>query len=137
MQTVPTPPPINFSGLFVQKSQQTNPFSDLSRAAAREALRSKREDWAELDLRQDFADEAWMKQHIKASGLRVPYWKEPATATRLRSLLHKAGINGTTTNEALGTTLGGYLELNPLLPLWAALALVIEATGLFTPAETA
>lgn len=29
--------------------------------------------------------------------------------------------------------LGRFLEVNPKLPLWAALALVLESTGKFTP----
>ena len=133
VKTVPTSPPTYFSGFLIQNSLLTIPQDALSGASPDTTKKTKREGWADLNLRQDFADSAWMKLHITTAGLRAPYWKEPASATRLRSMLHKAGIDGTTTKEAIGTTLGGYLTLNPLLPLWAALALVLEATGQFTP----
>ena len=99
--------------------------------AAREAQRLKIAGWAELQLRQTFADEDWMKAQIKAAGLRSPNQMEPATVNRLRRLLKRAQVTGTEANDSLGTTLSGYLKLNPLLPLWAALALVLEATGKF------
>ena len=99
--------------------------------AAREAQRLKMAGWAELQLRQTFADEDWMKAHIKAAGLRSPNQMEPATVSRLRRLLNRAQVTGTETNNSLGITLSGYLKLNPLLPLWAALALVLEANGKF------
>ena len=106
------------------------PSGDLE--AAREALSLKRTGWAALDLRQQFADGAWMRCHIKAAGLRAPISIEPATVTRLRSCLKRAGVQGVEILDSLGTTLTGYLKLNPSLPLWAALALVLEATGRFT-----
>lgn len=84
-----------------------------------------------LGLRQTWADEAFMRQHIKAAGLRAPIHHEPATATRLRSLLRRAGVSGVESAESVGTSLAGFLTLNPRLPLWVALALVLEATGRF------
>lgn len=101
--------------------------------AARKAYHAKRAVWSKLDLRQDWADEAFMRGHIKAAGLRAPDSMEPATVSRLRARLARAGVKAPEILVCLGTTLAGYLELNPKLPLWAALALVLEATGRFPP----
>jgi len=126
--------PSNLDRFSHQNPAHKNPFiayqtGDL--AAAREARKVKVAGWATLHLRQHFVDEVWMRDHIKTAGLRSPNQMEPATVTRLRSLLKRAKINGHEIKEVLGTTLSGYLKLNPLLPLWAALALVLEATGGF------
>lgn len=94
--------------------------------------KAKREQWASLDLRQTWADEAFMRSHLKAAGLVVRNNAEPATASRLRSLLFKAGVMGPEARAALGKTLQEFLTANPKLPLWAAVALVLEATGRFT-----
>ena len=105
--------------------------------AARKAYRDKRAEWAKLDLhadtrlRQIWADETFMRAHISAAGLRVSDNIEPATVTRLRSLLRKVGIQGPEIGASVGTDLVGFLKLNPLLPLWAAVALVLESTGRF------
>ena len=85
-----------------------------------------------LHLRQDFADETFMPNGIKAVGLRSPNRVEPATDSRLRSMLTRAKVAGPEINASVGTNLGGFLALNPLLPLWAALALVLECVGRFT-----
>lgn len=135
MQTVPTMPPVHCDSFIPQNSPQSDPYrampvGDLE--AAREARQEQVTYWKSLNLRQDFKDKEWMKDHIKAAGLRVPYYLEPATTHRLRSFLHKAGIPNGATREAIGTTIGVYLGCNRDLPLWAALALVIEATGRFT-----
>jgi hypothetical protein len=100
--------------------------------AARLAYRLKVESWKSLELRQTFADEDFMRSHIKAAGLRSPHNQEPATSGRLHQLLFKAGLRGMEVRDAIGTTLPKYLALNPSLPLWAALAQVLEATGKFT-----
>ena len=100
--------------------------------AGREALRLKRAEWSKLNLRQTWADEAFMRQHIKAAGLRINHDTEPATVTRLRSLLRRAGVSGVETAESVGVSLAGFLTMNTGLPLWAALALVLEAIGRFT-----
>ncbi len=91
-----------------------------------------REQWASLNLRQTWADEAFMRDHLRAARLRVACNLEPATVKRLQSLLRRVGIYGPDVQDCLGTNLQGYLERNPDLPLWAALALILEATGGFT-----
>lgn len=135
MQTLCIPFPDDSSRFPPQNSHTNLPFRVFT-ADDREAGRNTRADklakWSTLDLRQDFADEIFMRNHIKAAGLRSPIRTEPATQPRLRSLLHHAGVIASEANEAVGTTLSGYLKLNPGLPLWAALALVLEATGRFT-----
>ena len=110
-------------------------FSDPNLSdAARRAYHAKRLGWATLPLRQDFADEAFMREHIKAAGLRSPIATEPATVSRLRTHLTRAGVFAPEIQASVGTTLAGYLEMNPMLSLWAALGLVLEATGRFSTA---
>ena len=135
MQTLCIPLPADSSRFSLQNSRANLPvraFTADDLEAGRQTRADKLAKWATLDLRQDFADETFMRNHIKAAGLRAPIRTEPATQTRLRSLLHHAGVAASEANEAVGTTLSGYLKLNPGLPLWAALALVLEATGRFT-----
>lgn len=135
MQTAPTPPGGYIEG-FPSAIPATNtlpngiPSGDLD--AARLAYRLTVESWKLLETCQDFADAAFMKAHIKAAGLRVPHKLEPASTNRLRRLLNRADVSPETTFETLGVNLKGYLTLNPGLPLWAALAWILEATGKFT-----
>ena len=135
MQSLLIPFPADSSRFSPQNSRTKLPgraFTADELEAGRHTRTDKLAKWATLDLRQDFADEAFMRNHIKAAGLRAPVRTEPATTSRLRTLLHRAGIHAPETNEAVGTTLSGYLKLNPSLPLWALLALVLEATGRFS-----
>jgi len=133
MQTTPTPSGVSTEG-FPQDIPATNttPRGILNGdpEAARFAYRAQVESWKLLDTRQDFADSIFMKAHIKAAGLRAPNQLEPASVNRLRRLLTRAGVTPQATYEALGTNLRGYLKLNPRLPLWAALALILEAAGM-------
>lgn len=73
-----------------------------------------------------------MRDHLRAAGLMVGSNLEPATVSRLRSLLRRGGIRELDVQDCVGTNLTGYLEKNPDLPLWAALALILEATSGFT-----
>lgn len=134
---LPTPHPVNSGGFSPQNSAVKIPFGgfpagDLT--AAREARKDKLDEWAAMTLRQDFSDEAWMRDHIKAAGVRAPNRAEPATVNRLRNMLRRTNVTGTEIRDGVGTSLVGFLKLNPLLPLWAALALVLEAIGKFTRA---
>jgi hypothetical protein len=47
-------------------------------------------------------------------------------------MLTPAKVTGPEITASVGTNLGGFLALNLLLPLWAALALVLERVGRFT-----
>lgn len=96
------------------------------------ARAAKRSHWVTLNLRQDWADEAFMRGHLKFAGIRIIDNNEPATAKRLKSLLRKAGVSETEAKASVGKPLSDYLNINPNLPLWAAVALVLEATGRFT-----
>ena len=75
MQTVPTTHPVPYDSFSPQNSvvkMHLRPLSDSDREAGRIARQLKLAGWAELGLRQEFADEAWMRDHIKAAGLRSP-----------------------------------------------------------------
>lgn len=132
MQTVATPSSLEVSSFKAPNYAKKATFGasqagDLKAAA--EARKNQIAGWHLLNLRQDFSDAAFMRGHIKAAGLRSPNYMEPATPSRLRAFLKRAKVTPVEALESLGTTLAGYLKLNPLLPLWAALALVLEATG--------
>lgn len=99
--------------------------------AAAAALKAKRAQWAKLSLRQRWADESSMRAHLRAAGITVASDAEPATPDRLQRLLKRAGVRTDDARQAVGTDIESYLALNPDLPLWAALALVLEATGRF------
>ena len=113
MQSLLIPFPSDSSRFSLQNSL-SNPPGRVFTADELEAGRRTRADklakWAALDLRQDFADATFMRSHIKAAGLHAPNWAEPATKSRLRSLLHRAGVDALEVNEAVGTTLSGYLK---------------------------
>lgn len=134
MKPLPTPHPVD-SNRFVPRNPGSKclvkPFPQGDLKAANASRAKQTSDWAKLDLRQSFADETWMRSHIKAAGLRSPVSIEPATTARLRSMLKKAGLTGLDITDAVGATLARFLQLNPGLPLWAALALVLESTGRF------
>lgn len=104
-----------------------------ARALAHEAARQKREAWAKLTLRQTWADEAFMRSHLRAAGIRIASALEPATQLRLRQLLRRAGVLGGEFIDSTGLSVSAFLCANPNLPLWAAVALVLEATGRFPP----
>ena len=86
-------------------------------------------EWAGLPLRQKWADEDFMRDHLRSAGVRIASNFEPATSSRLRSILRGVGIQGPETQAALGCGLDKFLTLNRALPLWAAVALVLEAVG--------
>jgi hypothetical protein len=126
---LPTPYPGPFDASEApQRPHQGPPKSFLEGPAA---LRALRQHWATLDLRQQWADSAFMRGQLRQAGIRVSNRNEPATADRLRAKLREAGIMGPETTEAVGVSLERYLEINPRLPLWAALALIVESTGRF------
>lgn len=73
-----------------------------------------------------------MRAHLKAAEVRVGSANEPASVKRLRRKLTQAGVTLGAAQEAIGMTLCKYLRVNPRMPLWAALALILEADGRFT-----
>ena len=109
------------------------PFTSARSRQALEARQARQAQWATLTLRQQWADEAWMRAHLHEAGIRVTDSREPATTSRLRLKLGRAGITPSEAREAVGGTLAEYLRMNPGLPLWAALALIVEACTRFTP----
>jgi hypothetical protein len=135
-EVVPTPHPVPSSAFEAQNSKENslfNRFGEVDREAAQKAKQLKRAEWAKLPLRQSFMDEEFMRAHLKAARLRIADSNEPATVPRVRSLLRKAGVTGSEISESVGTAIAGFLTMNPSLPLWAAVALILELTGRFTP----
>ena len=54
-----------------------------------------------------------------------------------KTVLRRAGVMAPEICESVGSGIEGFLERNPDLPLWAAVALVLESTGRFThPTES-
>ena len=92
--------------------------------------------WATADLRQNWADAGWLRAHLTVAKLRVTVSGEPATVARLKVKLRSIGILSPEVQEAVGMTLANFLSANPRLPLWVALAMVLEATGRFTPSAS-
>lgn len=92
-----------------------------------------RHEWASLNLRQEWVDTDFMRGHLKVAGVKVASSAEPATVQRMKAKLRALGIHSPEVQEAIGMHLSRFLEVNPRLPLWAALALVLESTGRFTP----
>ena len=112
-------------------------FTPEDRAAARVATLAKQAAWAPLPLRQTWADEGWLRAHIAAAGLKAPDHNEPATTKRVTALLRKGGLTGLAIAEAVGSTVDQYLARNPNLPLWVAVASILEADGTYTQAAAA
>ncbi len=107
--------------------------SRLDSNKAHAAQRAKQEQWATLNLRQEWADAAFMRGHLSMAGLRVKCSTEPATVSRIKNRLRAIGIHSPEIQEAIGMPLARFLKVNTGLPLWAALALVLESMGRFTP----
>ena len=130
--SVPTPclpPPIPVDH---QRHRPIAAFSgDLN--AAVDAQQAKRAEWATLKLRQTWADAPYMREHLRQAGLIVRNNGEPATERRMKVLLRRVGIYAPEVRDSVGSDLTSFLGSNPGLPLWAAVAHVLEATGRFTP----
>lgn len=127
--------PTPLTSLRIPVARPESPATTLRNLTSEQALaakKAKHEQWASLTLRQTWSDEAFMRDHLRAAHLKVGSNLEPATVKRLRSLLRRVGVVGPDIQDCLGTSLAGYLVKNPDLPLWAALALILEATGGFT-----
>lgn len=142
MSTLPTP--------FPELREEIEPDFTVSRdsfrafpgatpedlALAREAFTKIKAEWATLDLRQEWADAAFMRKHLAAAGIRAPIKTEPATIGRIRTVLYRVGIRGEDIRKGVGCHLGVWLNHNQRLPLWAALALILEAIGLWTISDS-
>ena len=112
------------------------PFGAPESRAARAAAHAKRQQWAALNLRQQWADEDFMRGHLRVAGIRITVNSEPATVKRVKAKLRQAGVDSPEAQAAVGMSLAKWLAANPRLPLWAALALVLEGTGRFSPDDT-
>ena len=137
LKTLPTPSPDGNDASEPHAARLDEPKSVfLFTAEQREAGRVKRlakiAHWATLDTRQSFADAAFMRGIVRAAGLTAPPRTEPASVSRLRVLLRRVSIHKQEIEEAVGTSLEGFLELNPKLPLWVALSAILESTGKYS-----
>ena len=139
------PPATLLSPVLAPESRPLTPpvATDADHARGRATQQAQRDEWQAIAsnpatrLRQRWADEAWMRAHLRAAGIYVADDREPASVKRLRKKLGQAGVTVTEAHEAIGVTLCKYLRINTRLPLWAALALILEATGRFTAAVIA
>jgi hypothetical protein len=126
----PTPAPCPIGPVSAPASPAVAPTPDPEAIQRGHLGRQARvTEWASLNLRQQWADADHMRDHLSAAGVRIGSNLEPATAARMRSVLRGAGVLGVESYDALGCGLEKFLKLNPALPLWAAVALVLEATG--------
>ncbi|NQW79659.1 MAG: hypothetical protein HQ445_00605 [Polaromonas sp.] len=107
--------------------------SHLDSTKAHASAKAKQVHWATLNLRQTWADTAFMRGHLRMAGLRIKYSAEPATVSRIKDRLKSIGKDSNEIQEAIGMPLAKFLKVNPGLPLWVALALVLESMDGFTP----
>lgn len=68
---------------------------------AQESRAQKLALWASLYLRQTFADENYMRQVLSRNKVMAPIATEPATTKRIRQLLRRTGLDGTSIKEAV------------------------------------
>ena len=89
---------------------------------------AQRADWANVDLKQDWADKDFMLQCARQAGIKVlPPRAEPATDKRLRRFARKMGIKQADLQALIGfSTLAEFIESNPHHPLWALICHLAE-----------
>lgn len=129
---VPDPSPPTLKA-FQDSESPASRLRHLDSTKAHAARKAKLNQWAELNLRQQWADAGFMRGHLRVAGLRIHCSYEPATVARLKSRLRGIGVHSPEIQKSIGMPLGKFLTANPGLPLWAALALVLESVGRFTP----
>lgn len=132
LAVAPTLLPLQIKTLGAKRDRAAN-LIPCNPAKLQEAKRAKQAAWATADLRQDWADAGWLRAHLTVARLRVGVSNEPASVGRMKAKLRSIGIQSTEIQEAVGMTLAEFLKANPRFPLWVALAMVLEATGRFTP----
>jgi hypothetical protein len=133
-QDIQAPTPLVPSGesICAQRHRASN-LSPIDSGKGHAAANAKRAQWATLNLRQVWADAAFMRGHLSVAGLQVKSSTEPATVNRLKTKLRSIGVHSPEIQDAIGMPLMKFLKVNPGLPLWAALALVLESIGRFSP----
>jgi hypothetical protein len=102
-------------------------MAELKRVGVEKRAR-QHEEWAKLDLRQDFLDEAHMIACARAAGIKhLPPRSEPATSKRLAKYARRMGIMKADLPRLVG--FDHYEELiaaNPRWPLWALVCHLAE-----------
>ncbi len=133
LKVTPAPTPSLAQEEAIQtKRHRDGTLKPIDQDKARASRLAMRREWASLNLRQEWADTDFMRGHLKVAGVKVGASTEPATVQRMKAKLRAIGIHSPEVQEAIGMPLSRFLEVNPRLPLWAALALVLESTGRFT-----
>ena len=89
---------------------------------------AKRAEWEKLDLRQEWADEAWMVECARAHGIKIlPRRLEPATPRRLRKYARQMGA--TDFHAVVGKSAAEWIAMNPTHPLWVMVCHLAEMMG--------
>ncbi len=108
----------------------------------REARKEKLASWQSLHLRQQWADEHFMRDTLVRYGVKAPNAQEPATAERVLQLCRRAGLTGADVSAAIGNLecrtikedVDKFIKMNDnerlgAMPLWAAVSMVLEMKG--------
>lgn len=102
------------------------------------AARSKnRNAWVRLTRRWFRSDIQHLRDYLRCAGIRIANMEEPTTYPRLLQVLRRVGVSGADITKSVGLASEGFKTTVPNLPLWAAVALVLESlsevTGRFRP----
>lgn len=131
MYTPTYPPEITPSEPSTPTSKALWEVNKEGRERGHAALAAKRAEWAANAhrLRQSFMDESFMRSMLVKHRIRIANDNEPATPQRLMQLCRRAGMTQAQFEVANGCSPERFLNLNPRLPLWAAVALTLEAAS--------
>jgi hypothetical protein len=101
------------------------------RALAAETRKAQLAAWASNPPKQPPTAHlaSFMKAILSHYGIRLPE-SEPATVSRLRQLLRRAGITQEMAQDAVGCRLGTYIRLNRDMALWWLVAATLESNNL-------
>lgn len=106
-------------------------------ARVSEARSKNRNAWVRLTRRWFRSDIQHLRDYLRCAGIRIANMQEPTTYPRLLQVLRRVGVSGADITKSVGLVSEGFKTTVPNLPLWAAVALVLESlsevTGRFRP----
>lgn len=106
-------------------------------ARVSEARSKNRKAWVRLTRRWFRSDIQHLLDYLHRAGIRIANMQEPTTYPRLLQVLRRVGVSGADITKSVGLVSEGFKTTVPNLPLWAAVALVLESlsevTGRFRP----